>query len=171
MASIITALAYAAGKHAGQFRADGKTPYINHPIAIANILELHGYGNPDLLVAAVLHDVVEDTDATLHEIMMIFGVRAASYVGALTDPKDLSGDAKKEAQFQCIVNSSFSVQAIKLADKISNLTDALDSPPPQWSPEHRAKHFAHAGRLADWLVSYHPSLCHEIFKLVARERA
>ena len=81
-ALLLEALAFAAHKHRAQRRKDVEaSPYINHPIALARILTVEG-GVTDLktLIAAVLHDTVEDTDTTFEEITAMFGAKVAAVV-------------------------------------------------------------------------------------------
>lgn len=73
---IVKACNFAAVAHQNQMRKDGKTPYINHPIGVCNILvELGKVTDANVLVAALLHDTVEDTDVTFQDITAEFGQR------------------------------------------------------------------------------------------------
>ncbi len=88
---LITAIAFAADKHRNQRRKDADaSPYINHPIALANLL-LNEAGVEDqrVLIAAVLHDTIEDTDTTEQELVRHFGKDVADIVLEVTDDKAL----------------------------------------------------------------------------------
>ena len=78
------AMKFAAQAHDGQYRRDKKTPYIIHPMRVYNHLATHGETNIAVLTAALLHDVVEDTSATLEEIEKVFGTKVATIVDLLT---------------------------------------------------------------------------------------
>src|SRR5580765_7237044 len=89
---LIDAIAFAAWKHRSQRRKDAEaSPYINHPIALARVLAVEG-GVTDIqvLVAAVLHDTLEDTETTVRELRDRFGPAIASIVVEVTDDKNLS---------------------------------------------------------------------------------
>ena len=91
MKQLITAIAFAADKHRNQRRKDPEgSPYINHPIALANLL-LNEAGIEDqrVLVAAVLHDTIEDTKTTEQELVRHFGKEVADIVLEVTDDKAL----------------------------------------------------------------------------------
>ena len=87
----LQALDFAAHKHSNQRRKDpAKTPYINHPIAVANILLSEaGITDESVLIAALLHDTVEDTDTTFDEIDQRFGTVVRDIVAEVTDDKTL----------------------------------------------------------------------------------
>ena len=93
----ILALAFAAEKHQHQRRKDAKiTPYINHPIALVNVLVNEGgVLSWDVLCAALLHDVIEDTETTEKELVEHFGKKIAAIVMELTDDKALSKEERK----------------------------------------------------------------------------
>lgn len=100
---LIDAIDFAAKKHKNQRRKDAHdTPYINHPIAVAKRLVDAGHDRvPEdvaMLQAAILHDTIEDTDTTAEEISRVFGVEVSELVLACTDNKELSWQARKDAQ-------------------------------------------------------------------------
>ena len=97
---LLHAAAFAANKHADQRRKNLRaTPYINHPVEVAALLANEG-GVTDLgmLVAAILHDTVEDTDTTFQEIEKIFGSDVKSLVAEVTDDKSLEKQRRKQLQ-------------------------------------------------------------------------
>lgn len=82
---ILTALAFATKQHATQTRRDGKTPYIVHPIAVAQSLIDVYHADADTVIAGLLHDTVEDTEATLDQIDEMFGSHIRFLVDGVTD--------------------------------------------------------------------------------------
>lgn len=125
MGTLIEAVAFAADKHRDQRRKDvAASPYINHPIALANVLANEGgVTNLTALCAAVLHDTVEDTDTTEQELVDRFGSDIASVVMEVTDDKSLDKARRKELQIEHAPLMSYAARLVKLADKISNLRD------------------------------------------------
>ncbi|PIN75386.1 hypothetical protein COV18_04320 [Candidatus Woesearchaeota archaeon CG10_big_fil_rev_8_21_14_0_10_37_12] len=107
-----------AGKfHKGQYRKDGVTPYITHPAAVAHILEQTGVTDQEILAAAWLHDVVEDTSATLEDILNSFTQRVAGIVEVLTRNCD------RETYKTRILNAGYDAQLVKIADMVHNCSD------------------------------------------------
>lgn len=148
---IIQALAFAARKHRDQRRKDAEaSPYINHPIALADVLANEG-GITDVTVlcAAILHDTVEDTQTTAEELTAVFGQRIASAVLEVTDDKSLDKEARKQHQIDHAPHISRDAQLVKLADKICNLRDILAAPPAGWSDERKLEYFDWAARVVD----------------------
>jgi guanosine-3',5'-bis(diphosphate) 3'-pyrophosphohydrolase len=107
-ASVIKAVAFAAEKHRNQRRKDAEaSPYINHPIALANVLANEGgIEDPYVLCAAVLHDTIEDTETTAAELESHFGYRIASIVLEVTDDKSLEKQVRKLRQIEHAHTSS-----------------------------------------------------------------
>src|SRR5690242_7008584 len=120
---IIRAAAYAAEKHTGQKRKGRNgEPYINHPLEVASLLiNVGNVSDEDAIVAALLHDVVEDTDTTFGDIAREFGETVAGYVRELTDDKSLPKAVRKQLQVEHAPHLSHAAKQIKLCDKISNI--------------------------------------------------
>lgn len=133
-ASFLQALNFSAYKHRYQQRKDNTTPYINHPIAVANIL-LNEAGVTDeaILIAALLHDTVEDTDTTFEEIEQQFGEIVSKIVAEVTDDKSLPKAVRKQQQIDHAAGLSDRAKLLKLADKTANLRDVTATPPDGWS--------------------------------------
>lgn len=145
---------FAAGKHKGQYRKDGRTPYISHPVRAANILAREGgVDDPELIAATFFHDLLEDTESTHSELASEFGQRVADLVKELTNPT--SGD-KKAAQLA--KEYSPAAATIKIADKIANLRDILSAPPPDWDAARKRRYFEHANELVQRIGRHHPRL-------------
>ena len=157
---LLRALAFAAHKHRDQRRKDvAASPYINHPIALADVLVNEGgIDEVDVLCAALLHDTIEDTDTTRDEVAKAFGERIAAIVAEVTDDKTLAKAERKEAQVEHAAHISREAKLVKLADKICNLRDVVAHPPAGWSLERRREYFDWAKRVVDRLRGAHPGL-------------
>lgn len=156
----VRAVAFAAEKHRHQRRKDAHaSPYINHPIALADVLANEG-GVADSLVlcAAVLHDTVEDTETTEAELVAAFGQRVAGVVMEVTDDKSLEKHVRKELQVRHAGRLSREAGLVKLADKICNLRDILASPPQDWPLERKHAYFEWARQVVEGLRGVHPGL-------------
>ncbi|MEL6159223.1 MAG: HD domain-containing protein [Cyanobacteria bacterium J06627_32] len=131
----LRALNFAANKHRHQRRKDtGKTPYINHPIAVANILLNEARVTDEVvLISALLHDTVEDTETTFEEIERCFGEAIRDVVAEVTDDKSLPRAVRKQKQIDHAAGLSDRAKLVKLADKISNIRDTADAPPAGWT--------------------------------------
>lgn len=140
----VYALAFAAEKHKNQRRKDAQiTPYINHPIDLVNVLVNEGgVVSWDVLCAALLHDVIEDTDTAEEELLAHFGKKVTSIVKELTDDKSLAKDVRKRLQIETAPFASHEAKLIKLADKICNLRDVLINPPAGWDLARKQEYFA-----------------------------
>ena len=140
---LFEALAFAAHKHRAQRRKDVEaSPYINHPIALARTLAVEG-GVTDTrtLIAAVLHDTVEDTDTTFEEIGAMFGAEVADIVREVTDDTKLDKAERKRLQIEHAPHVSKRAALVKLADKTSNLRDVASNPPHGWPLERKRAYF------------------------------
>lgn len=134
---LIDAISFAAKEHAGQYRADGLTPYINHPITVVQILIAAGVENTDVLVAAALHDVVEDCGVTYFQLENCFGTHVPFLVNQLTKNLNLNKFAARVEMVSRIARSSAEVQTIKLADMIANVRELIDS---GWSDDKKSEY-------------------------------
>jgi guanosine-3',5'-bis(diphosphate) 3'-pyrophosphohydrolase len=142
VALLMRALAFATARHSGQTRkGHAEEPYIDHPVAVAHLLlEVGGVRDPELLAAALLHDTVEDTDATLEELESIFGPTVRSFVAEVTDDKTLPKETRKELQVEHAPHLSDAARMIKLCDKICNVRDVSRRPPVGWSDQRRREY-------------------------------
>ena len=141
LARILDAATFAADKHKSQTRKGNGQPYINHPIEVANLLTSVGkVEDPDIIIAALLHDTVEDTDATFDELERRFGRAVAGYVRELTDDKSLPKAERKRLQVEHAPHMSNEAKQIKLADKISNIRDVTENPPEGWDMKRRREY-------------------------------
>jgi GTP diphosphokinase / guanosine-3',5'-bis(diphosphate) 3'-diphosphatase len=156
---LLNAIEFASLKHRDQRRKDHeKSPYINHPIAVAQTLWTHGVQDPLVIVAGVLHDTIEDTQTTAEEIAAKFGDEVASVVAEVTDDKSLTKERRKQLQVEHASDLSLEAKLVKLADKICNLRDMVERPPHDWPLERRREYFLWSGRVVDGLRGSHPKL-------------
>ena len=158
--TILKAAAFAAHKHRDQRRKDAAaSPYINHPIALANILANEG-GILDAVViaAALLHDTLEDTETTPEELQELFGADVAGVVVEVTDDKSLPKAERKQLQIEHAAHISERAKLVKLADKIANIRDVADAPPAGWSLPRRREYFDWAKQVVDGLGDISPAL-------------
>ncbi len=143
---LLTAVQFSAEKHKTQRRkgAEG-SPYVNHPIAVAETLWIvGGVRDISVIVAAILHDTVEDTETTLAEIEENFGPVVRSLVQEVTDDKSLPKPDRKRLQIEHAPHLSKGAQQIKLADKISNINDVAFAPPAHWDHKRRVDYLTWA---------------------------
>jgi len=160
LALLFRALAFAAHKHRDQRRKDAEaSPYINHPIALAEVLAGEGgVADVEVLAAALLHDTIEDTATSLEELRAAFGARIAGMVAEVTDDKNLEKSERKRLQIEHAAGISPGAKLVKLADKICNLRDVADRPPAQWDLRRRQEYFEWAKQVIDRLRGVHPAL-------------
>jgi guanosine-3',5'-bis(diphosphate) 3'-pyrophosphohydrolase len=139
---LLEAASFAARRHTGHYRKGSNSePYINHPLEVANLLaNVGGVDDIDVLIAAILHDTVEDVGVTKDELIERFGERVAGLVLEVTDDKSLPKAERKRLQVEHAPHLSFGAKLIKLGDKISNITDITNSPPADWSIERRREY-------------------------------
>ena len=149
MGLLLKAAAFASRKHSTQRRKDDEaSPYINHPLALADVLANEGgIDDAETLCAALLHDTIEDTETTADELREQFGAAIAGIVGEVTDDKSLTKARRKELQVERATHASPMAKLVKLADKICNLRDILASPPADWPLERKRAYFEWAARV------------------------
>lgn len=147
--TLLKAISYAAEKHRNQRRKDqDASPYINHPIAVATVLASEGnVDNEKILLGAILHDTVEDTETTFKDLEDIFGSEIADIVKEVTDDKTLPKATRKELQIEHAVHASPYAKQIKIADKICNIRDILRTPPADWSVERKRDYLDWTGKV------------------------
>jgi guanosine-3',5'-bis(diphosphate) 3'-pyrophosphohydrolase len=157
---LLDALAFAADKHRRQRRKDRHaSPYINHPIALAQVLAGEGgVVDAEVLAAALLHDTIEDTETSFDELKRHFGRRVALMVLEVTDNKRLRKETRKRLQVEHAAHLSRGAKLVKLADKICNLRDLRSRPPVGWDKKRRREYFEWAKRVIDRLRGVHPRL-------------
>jgi guanosine-3',5'-bis(diphosphate) 3'-pyrophosphohydrolase len=159
MKQLSRAIVFAAQAHAGQHRKDGKTPYINHPLEVMNLVVLHvENASEEILIAAVLHDVVEDTTITSAEIKAMFGQHVAKLVDELTDDKLMTKEERKRMQLEEVHRLSPEGKLLRLCDKICNVYDILYAPPGDWELSRRMDYIRWAKAVVDKIRGTHKVL-------------
>ncbi len=151
LALILKALEFAAHKHKDQRRKDaGASPYINHPIALTNALRNEGHiTDHKVICAALLHDTMEDTETTAEELHMHFGKAITRIVLEVSDDKTLAKAERKLLQIEHAKHASKRAKLVKLADKICNLRDIVNSPPANWPLKRKQDYFDWAKQVVD----------------------
>ena len=146
MIRLTRAYDFAARYHIEQRRKGvNAEPYINHLTEVALLMsEATGGADSSLVIAAVLHDTIEDTKATFEDLVSAFGQDVAHLVQEVTDDKRLPKAERKRLQVEHAPHLSERARMIKIADKTSNLRSILHSPPADWSDERRKRYFAWA---------------------------
>merc|ERR1712156_1011800 len=154
LANVMKAADFAAKKHRDQRRKDPQqTPYINHPIGVANILANEGgIDDPLVLQAALLHDTVEDTDTTLDEV---------------SDQKDLPSQERKRLQVVNAPKKSHRAKLVKLADKLYNLRDLQRSTPKGWTEKRLQLYFVWSSYVVHGLKGTNEALEAQLDKVLA----
>lgn len=167
---LLRALAFAADKHQHQRRKGrGKLPYVNHLIRVTDMLwRAGGVRDVSVLVAALLHDTIEDTKTTPDEIESLFGTDVLSVVLEVTDDKSLPKAQRKHLQVEHTPHLSRRAKLIKLADKIDNVTDISRDPPHNWSHARLAEYVTWAEAVVAGVRGVNPAL-EARFDAVVRE--
>ncbi|MCG8410724.1 MAG: HD domain-containing protein [Bacteroidales bacterium] len=163
---LLKALVFAAERHKDQTRK-GKSniPYINHPIEVAHVLSSFGETEYDLLIAAFLHDVIEDTvkndiekENLKNDIRKQFGSNVLEIVLEVSDNKSLSYKERKKLQVINTPNLSDSAKKIKIADKICNILDIKNRPPEKWSNQRKLEYLKWAKSVVNGAVGLNKKL-------------
>ena len=167
VSDVLKAAHFAAKRHSGQRRKGAAAePYINHLLEVVQLVS-SALSEPDtnLVIAALLHDTIEDTGVTKEELIQTFGADVADLVVEVTDDKSLPKAERKRMQIVNAPKISFRAQVIKLADKISNLRAILTSPPADWSVERKREYFEWVKQVVDGLTAPNQALKAEFERL------
>ncbi|MDR3525961.1 MAG: HD domain-containing protein [Rhizomicrobium sp.] len=151
---------FAAVRHLSQKRK-GKAgePYINHLTEVADLVATATAGaDIDIVIAAVLHDVLEDTPTTSDELVAKFGPRVAAMVAEVSDDKTLPKAERKRLQIEHAPHLSEGARTIKLADKTANLRSLKKSPPADWEAARIADYVQWALAVGEGLRGTNPEL-------------
>jgi guanosine-3',5'-bis(diphosphate) 3'-pyrophosphohydrolase len=160
ISKILQAAVFASERHSGQLRKGAEqSPYINHPLKVAEMLWSIGeVRDIDCIVAALLHDTVEDTTTTPLELEEKFGERVRLLVTEVTDDKSLPKAERKQLQIQHARHISMAAKQIKLADKSANIFDVAYAPAPDWSHQRREEYLDWANAVVAGLRGCNPAL-------------
>lgn len=160
MAKVMAACGYAAHRHGGQQRDGGDIPFITHPLEVVQILLHAKVTDTALLCAAALHDVVEDTAATIEDIEEKFGADVAAVVGAVTDDQNMPREERRARQLHILLNTTpvslrRRARLLRMADKTSNLRSLRQCYPCAEWPIERAEAYI--------------SFCKDVYTVCAQE--
>lgn len=130
-APFIDALVFAAETHRGMFRRTRTSrPVIEHVLCVMKSLWDAAERDPELLTAALLHDIVEDTGMPIADLETRFGTNVAGLVAEVTDDKSVPRSRRRELQVEKAVDLSPGARLIRIADKIDNLRDIVGTTDP-----------------------------------------
>jgi GTP diphosphokinase / guanosine-3',5'-bis(diphosphate) 3'-diphosphatase len=157
---VLKAADAAARWHVHQRRKGAaKEPYINHLLEVATLVAEATEGtDPNLVIAALLHDAIEDCEAPHKLIAETFGVDVADLVAEVTDDKTLGKAERKKRQVTTAHEKTDRAKLLKLADKTSNLRALVSSPAPDWSVHRRIEYIDWARKVAHGLRGVSPLL-------------
>lgn len=164
---ILTAIQFAIRKHNGQTRKnkDGTPiPYIEHPVETVRLLVKYGVTDEVALVAAVLHDTLEDTTTTVEELEDLFGSEVTAVVKEVTDDKTLGKNERKEEQIRRAPKYSKAARNVKLADCTHNIFSILTHPP-KWNEESIRGYIRVKRRLVDILADSNQELANHFYEM------
>jgi guanosine-3',5'-bis(diphosphate) 3'-pyrophosphohydrolase len=169
-ARLLSALSFSAQKHRRQRRKDPDgSPYINHPIEVARLLaEVGQVVDLQILIAAVLHDTLEDTETTPLELEELFGPEVRRLVEEVTDDKTLEKSIRKELQVKKVGGLSSEAKMIRVADKICNVRDVSHLPPMDWGTSRRREYFDWTDRVVAGCLGVNAAL-EQLFLDVLRQ--
>ncbi|SED41160.1 metal dependent phosphohydrolase [Rhizobiales bacterium GAS191] len=167
--AVLKAANVAARWHVHQRRKGAaEEPYVNHLLEVALLVAEATHGeNPNLVIAALLHDAIEDSEVPREIIAAAFGDQVVRLVEEVTDDKTIDKQARKRAQVENAPKKSKQAKVIKLADKISNLRAIAASPPPDWSVKRRLDYIDWAREVASGLRGVNPTLEEEFDRAAA----
>jgi GTP diphosphokinase / guanosine-3',5'-bis(diphosphate) 3'-diphosphatase len=157
---VLKAADVAARWHVHQRRKGAaKEPYINHLLEVATLVAEATEGKDlDLVIAALLHDAIEDCEVPHELIAEIFGTDVADLVAEVTDDKRLPKEDRKRLQSETAHKKALRAKILKLADKTSNLRALVTSPAPDWSVRRRIEYIAWARKVVEGLRGANASL-------------
>ena len=170
---ILEAAEFAAHRHRDQRRkGKSKRPYVGHCIEVASMLASIGkVEDPNVIIAALLHDTVEDTETSREEIREKFGQTPADLVAEVTDDKSLKKKERKALQVEHAPSLSPGAKLIKVADKISNVREIAHDPPKKWSRSRRREYFDWAEQVVNAMEPIDPEMRLVFDNTVADARA
>ncbi len=149
-AILLKAINFAARKHRFQNRKGmDNIPYINHCIQVADSLaNIGNEKDTSTLIAAVLHDTLEDTQTELHEIEELFGKEVSDIDTEITDDMSMTPEERKEIQLSQIEKLSVKAKKIRIADKACNIKD-ISRPGLKWTKDRKLDYLKYSKDLID----------------------
>ena len=167
---VVRAANYAAQLHVEQRRKGmAAEPYINHLLEVAALVADAG-SDVDVVVAALLHDSIEDTGLSEDALREMWGTQVLELVLEVTDDKRLDKEERKRLQIVSAPRKSYGAQLIKIADKISNLRAIAASPPADWTDERKLQYHDWAEQVVGGLTTPEPSLLRTFRQVVMQFR-
>ena len=160
------ALTYMTIKHGEQKRKSNNLPYIIHPIRVAAILRSFGFtekNNEDLMIAALFHDLIEDTDTTPKEIQEDYNDKILRIVNEVTKPNSM----EKKLWLELFDKACFEAKIIKMADRIDNLMDINQM---SWTTEKKKEYLSHATIILNKCGEAHRDLANVLRKLIETKK-
>lgn len=153
---LLEAIFFVAQRHSTQRRkGPGGQPYVNHLIEAAALLStVGGVSDVEVLMAAVLHDVLEDTPTTREEVLTLFGARVLELVDSVTDDKRLSRAERRQQVLDHLPHAANETKVIKLADLCSNVMTL----PSDWEPGRAREYLLWARSAAELCADSNPAL-------------
>lgn len=168
MENIVRCALFAAEFHKHQTRKSDGGSYITHPLGVAwNIINVGQCNTPEVVMAGILHDTVEDTDCTLEDIKKEFGHVIANIVDEVSDDKSKDKISRKKHQVTHCTEISKGAHIVKLADKLHNLTDMCRMPPKGWSVERVQGYFEWALTIVDMIKHANVHLADAIYSVAS----
>ena len=169
---LLRAVAFAAERHRHQKRKGiDADPYVNHPINVAATMAgVAGVRDTDVMIAALLHDTVEDTKTTPDELERRFGPTVRRLVAEVTDDKSLPKSERKRRQAEHAPQLSDAAKLIKLADLASNVADLADRPPKDWTLQRKREYVEWEERVAKGCRGVNAALEAHLEKALAEAR-
>lgn len=156
------AINFAFQKYGSLKRKSADMPFVVHPIRVVMVLRAVGFSefkNKDLILAALFHDLLEDTDLTFEELKTEFGTEVASIVKELSKPENIS----KEEWLKAFDTSSKEAKLIKMADRIDNLMDMKSI---EWTVEKQKKYAEQGLIILETCGRTSPRLANKLKKLI-----
>lgn len=151
------AASFAARKHHGQLRKDGRTPYFAHVVRVAfTTSALFGCTDPAAIAAALAHDLIEDTTTDYEDLEDRFGTAVADMVVALTKNMSLPEPARERDYEARLAKADWRVRLVKLADAYDNVIDSDNDPKQHDNLPRRLGACVRAVRLAQVDAKSHP---------------
>ena len=156
---LFDALTLAAEKHRHQRRSGYESlPYINHLIKVTDaLIRIGRETQPDLLLASILHDIIEDTNVTEADLAKHFNPKVAAIVAELTDDMSLPYKSRKRLQIENASGLSLEARKIRIADKASNIEDILQYPV-NWPLEKKQYYVSNAVEIVEIIRGGNPRI-------------
>ena len=156
--TLTKAFLFATEKHKQQRRkGEAGETYVLHLAEVADLVSTATIGNDlDLVIAALLHDTIEDTGTTAKELRECFGDDVTDLVLEVTDDKELPKKVRKALQVAKAGEKTDRAKVLKLADKTSNLRSITNSPPADWSADRKREYVDWARRVTEGLSGVNP---------------